>query len=371
MSDPNLAPAELTEPHPGDDGRTPDVTSIEQRETAGLSQGQIVRKRFFRHRAAVTSIVVLAFVVVLSFSSVGLHLGSLQLPGWWMWNWRQIDPTIVNGGAPTLNLVPGPGFGLGEHPFGQDEVGRDVFAIVMRGAQQSLMIMVIVGAIGTAIGVLIGAIAGYYRGWVDSVLMRITDVFITIPFIVVGAVIGFAIGNLGAALLGVGLGLFSWTSLARLVRSEFLSLREREFVDAARVSGASDARIIFKHILPNSVGVITVAATLLMAGAILGETALSFLGFGVVPPDTSLGRIISDNQAAFSTRPWLFWWPGVFIIAIALSINFIGDGLRDAFDPRQKKVPTARAFARAVKRQAAREQRQSSKLAGQAAKAAK
>ena len=150
-------------------------------------------------------------------------------------------------------------------------------------------------------------------------------------------------------MLGVVIGIFAWTTMARLVRGEFLTLREREFVDAARVSGARDRRIIFRHILPNAVGVIVVNATLLMAGAILLESALSFLGFGVQSPDTSLGKIVSDNQAAFSTRPWLFWWPGIFIIAIALCVNFIGDGLRDAFDPRQKKMPSERAMRRAAR----------------------
>ena len=148
-------------------------------------------------------------------------------------------------------------------------------------------------------------------------------------------------------MLGIVIGIFAWTTMARLVRGEFLTLREREFVDAARVSGARDRRIIFRHILPNAVGVIVVNATLLMAGAILLESALSYLGFGVQAPDTSLGKIVSDNQAAFSTRPWLFWWPGIFIIAIALCVNFIGDGLRDAFDPRQKKMPSERAMRRA------------------------
>ena len=176
--------------------------------------------------------------------------------------------------------------------------------------------------------------------------MRFTDIIITIPLIVVGAVLGLAFGRLGAFVLAIIIGLFTWTGLARLVRAEVLSLREREFVDAARVAGASDRRIIFKHILPNAIGVIIVNTTLLMAAAILLETALSFLGYGVQPPDTSLGRIISENQAAFATRPWLFWWPGVFIIAIALCINFIGDGLRDAFDPRQKRLPNARKLAK-------------------------
>jgi peptide/nickel transport system permease protein len=135
-----------------------------------------------------------------------------------------------------------------------------------------------------------------------------------------------------------------------------LSLREREFVDAARVAGASNRRIIFKHILPNAVGVIIVSVTLLMSGAILLETALSYLGFGVVPPDVSLGLLVSQFQESFSTRPWLFWWPGFFIISIALSINFIGDGLRDAFDPRQR-------------RRISRKERQSAKVAAKAAAA--
>ena len=234
MTDLEITTVDPSQNHPTG-GPISEQSPIEQRETRGLSQGQIVRKRFFRHRAAVASIVVLVFIVLLAFTSVGIHIGDIHIAGWWPYNWRTPLP-IVNGGAPTMNLVPGPGFGFGEHPFGQDEIGRDVFAIVMRGAQQSLMIMVIVGVIGTAVGVVIGALAGYYRGWTDSALMRFTDVIITIPFIVVGAVIGNMIGNLGAALLGVGLGLFAWTSLARLVRSEFLSLREREFVDAARVS---------------------------------------------------------------------------------------------------------------------------------------
>ena len=127
------------------------------------------------------------------------------------------------------------------------------------------------------------------------------------------------------------------------MRGEFLTLREREFVDAARISGASNARIIFKHILPNAIGVLIVNVTLTMSAAILLETALSYLGVGVKSPDTSLGLLISQNQEAFSTRPWLFWFPGLFIVLICLSINFIGDGLRDAFDPRQKKFNAKKA----------------------------
>lgn len=332
-----------TQPDPAHGGT--EAISIEQKETEGLSQGQIVRKRFFRHRAALVSMVVLALIVIMAFTSVGVNLWGLRIPGWWPYSWDQIPPKLDNG-VPTLSVWPPQ---IGAHPFGQDEVGRDIFAVVMRGTQQSLMVMVIAGVVATVIGVVIGALAGFYRGATDSVLMRFTDIIITIPLIVIGSVLGNAFGSLGAAVLGVVIGIFAWTTMARLVRGEFLTLREREFVDAARVSGARDRRIIFRHILPNSVGVIVVNATLLMAGAILLESTLSFLGFGVQSPDTSLGKIISENQAAFSTRPWLFWWPGVFIIVITLCVNFIGDGLRDAFDPRQKKMPSERAMARAAR----------------------
>lgn len=308
-------------------------------ETRGLSQGQIVRKRFMHNTAAVASVVVLLAVVLLAVTSIGIG----PIPGWWHWGYTQ-TPEVLNGGRPTLGLT-----GLGEHPFGQDRLGRDLFAMTMRGIQMTLIVMLMVGVVTGIIGVAIGAVAGYFRGWVEAVLMRITDIIIIIPLLILAAVLGkMAMSVVGRGvgqviLLGVMLGLFAWTALARLVRAEILSLREREFVDAARLAGASDARIIVKHILPNSVGVITVNLTLLLAAAVLIETALSYLGFGVQPPDWSLGRLISANQQAFSTRPWLFWFPGLFIILICLSINFIGDGLRDAFDPRQKTFNAKKA----------------------------
>jgi ABC-type dipeptide/oligopeptide/nickel transport system permease subunit len=197
----------------------------------------------------------------------------------------------------------------------------------------------------------VGALAGYYRGWLDQLLMRMTDLVITFPIIVIGAVLGKAVSHSSPLLLALCLGAITWTTLARLVRGEFLSLREREFVDAAKVAGASDFRIMRKHMLPNSMGVIIVNTTLLMSTAVLLETSLSYLGFGVQSPNVSLGKMIDDYQTAFATRPWLFWWPGIFIILIALSVNFIGDGLRDAFDPRQKRVPSARQMDKAAERQ--------------------
>jgi len=244
-------------------------------------------------------------------------------------------------GCPTISLLPkslgGQGIGLGTHPFGQDDIGRDFFALVMKGTQRSLSVMFIIGGMAATLGIIVGSISGFYRGRIDAILMRFVDFMITIPVIIIGSVIGYRYGNLGATFLAFLLGLFAWTGLSRLVRGEFLSLREREFVDAARVAGATNKRIIFKHILPNAIGVIIVSVTLLLSGAILLETALSYIGFGVVPPDVSLGLLISQYQDSFTTRPWLFWYPGLFIISIALSINFIGDGLRDAFDPRQRR----------------------------------
>lgn len=328
--------------------------TIEQRQIEGLSLSTIVRRRFFQHRAAVTSVIVLAAVIILAFTSVGTIIGGtgklaadfetgkiildgLRITGWWHFNWYENYPITSPGGVPSW-----------EHPFGQDTLGKDIFARVMRGIQQSLTVVFLIGSIATVLGVVIGAVSGFVRGWVDSILMRLTDVIIIIPGLVLGAVLGRTVGG-NAISLGLLLGAVSWVGLARLVRGEFLSLREREFVDAARVAGATNARIIFRHILPNSIGVIVVNATLLMAGAILTETALSFLGFGITAPDISLGQIISEYNEAFKTRPWLFWWPGFFIVVIALCINFVGDGLRDAFDPRQRRMPKATSLWREAK----------------------
>lgn len=302
----------------------------------GENQGALILRRFLSNRLAVVCIFLFLALVAFAVSATGFG----PFPGWWKHSFTTVNPQF-QGGAPTLSLVPqwlgGEGMRLGEHPFGQSRIGVDYFAMTMRGTVNSVFVMIVIGGLGTVVGTVIGAIAGYYRGWVDAVLMRITDVFIVIPAIVIGSVVGNTAGGLGIWFLAVLLALVAWMSIARLVRAEFLSLREREFVEAARVAGASDARIIFKHILPNAIGVVIVSATLLAASAILLETALSYLGYGIQPPEVSLGRLISDNQSAFSTRPWLYWWPAVFIVTLALLVNFVGDGLRDAFDPRQKR----------------------------------
>ncbi len=322
---------EPTRPEPAESSAAAQGLSIQPR-----TQAELVRRRFFRHRAAMISLVVLVAIMVLAFSSIGFG----PVPGWWPHSYTQPMP-VQDRGVPTIDLVPwldGDGLSWGNHPFGQDNKGVDFFALTMRGTQRSLIIAFVVGLVATVVGTLVGAMSGYFRGTVEAVLMRLTDVLITIPTLVIAAVLGKRFGNSGIFFLAVVLGVITWMGLARIVRGEILALREKEFVEAARALGAGPWRIIVKHILPNTLGVIIVSATLAVASAILLETSLSFLGLGVRPPDTSLGALIDQYQDAFQTRPWLFWWPGLFIVGIALSVNFIGDGLRDAYDPRQQRV---------------------------------
>ena len=335
MTDPNQPiPADHT-PTPAAGGPDPVVGSMKDAdvvlpgEQKSYSQGQLVLRRFLRHKGAMASLIVLIFIAVVAFTSIGIG----PFPGWWDKDYKKAAD-FLNAGRPTLSMFP---FALGEHPFGQDNAGKDYFALTMRGTQISLIIAFTVGILSTVIGTILGGLAGYFRGWVEAVIMRMTDLVIIIPLLVLAAVLGKIAGSLGVMGLAVMLGLVTWTGLARLVRGEVLSLREREFVASARAIGTGSGRIIFRHILPNTIGVIIVSATLAIASAILLETALSFLGFGVRPPNVSLGTLISQYQNAFTTRPWLFWWPGLSILAIALSVNFIGDGLRDAFDPRQNR----------------------------------
>ncbi|WP_353081399.1 ABC transporter permease [Tessaracoccus lapidicaptus] len=328
MTEPNN-PAQLDQVHEAEyeiESMPDEVTTTDK----SYSQGRLVLRRFLRHRGAMISLTFLILIALLAITSIGFG----PIPGWWSKNHVDLYPIQEVGGAPTLTLWP---FSIGEHPFGQSTIGKDYFALVMLGTQNSLAIAFTVGITATIIGTLVGAAAGYFRGLAEAFLMRVTDLFIIIPTLVLAAVLGRMAGNVGGifALAGM-LALVSWTGLARLVRGEVLSLREREFVAAARAVGTSPWRIIVRHILPNALGTIIVNATLLISAAILVETALSYLGFGVRPPNTSLGLLISENQNALSTRPWLFWWPGVFIVAVALCVNFIGDGLRDAFDPRQQ-----------------------------------
>ncbi|WP_406130003.1 ABC transporter permease [Streptomyces sp. NBC_00989] len=278
------------------------------------TQTQLVLRRFVRHRAAMVSLVV--FVLILLWAFIGPHL----------WHYSYEKYTDDNSKPPSL-----------KHPFGTDSSGYDGYAQVMRGTQTSLKIAIMIALGSTLLGAIWGAVAGFYRGIVDAVMMRIADLVLTLPLFAIALVISSRTGGSWYWIAIVIAGL-TWAYVARVVRSSVLSLREKEFIEAARALGASDTRIIFRHLLPNALGPIIVNATILVATGILTETALSFLGFGVQPPDTSLGLLVSQAQTAVDTRPWLFYIPGAFIIAIALTINFIGDGLRDAFDPRQQRV---------------------------------
>jgi ABC-type dipeptide/oligopeptide/nickel transport system permease subunit len=281
---------------------------------AQRSQAQLVLRRFRQHRLAVASLGVLLVLVLLAFV------------GGWLWKYSVADLTPDESVPPSW-----------EHPFGTDAAGHDTFAQVLRGTQISIKISVLVAVFATVVGTIWGITAGYYRGRLDTVMMRIADLILTLPLLVVAAVLGH---NAGGSwwLIAMVIGGLYWAYVARVARGVVLSLREKEFVEAARAIGASDARIIFRHLLPNALGSIIVNATILVAIAILLETALSYLGFGVRPPDTSLGLLVSEAQTAVQTRPWLFFFPGLFIILIALTINFIGDGLRDALDPQQRRV---------------------------------
>jgi ABC-type dipeptide/oligopeptide/nickel transport system permease subunit len=281
------------------------------------SQTQMIIRRFMAHKLAVGSLIVFVLVVIVS------------LIGGRFWKYGYADITDEFSSPPSL-----------EHPMGTDDIGHDSFAQVLRGAQKSVQVALMVAFLATTLGTVIGALAGYYRGWVDSALMRFTDLVLTIPSIAILALLAATVTEQAGNwfFIGLVLALLQWTYIARVVRGTFLSLREKEFVEAARALGASDARIMFRHLLPNATGSIIVNATITVAVAILLETSLSYLGLGIQPPDTSLGLQVAAGQQAATTRPWLFYFPGLIIVIIALTINFVGDGLRDAFDPTQTRV---------------------------------
>ncbi|MGH9277659.1 MAG: ABC transporter permease [Acidimicrobiales bacterium] len=223
------------------------------------------------------------------------------------------------------------------HPFGTDELGRDQLARVLRGGQISLAVGAGVAALSTLIGTAVGVVAGYYRGRVDEVLMRVVDVVLIIPLIVAAIVLS-SVENVGPVRMTgtlrvmLILALWMWAPIARIVRGAVYQLRDAEFVEAARAAGASDRRIIVRHIVPNAAGSILVAATLAVVAAILTESALSFLGFGAQPPAASWGRMLSGSVSSMELYPWLAVFPGLAIFLTALAISFLGDGLRDAFD---------------------------------------
>jgi ABC-type dipeptide/oligopeptide/nickel transport system permease subunit len=286
-------------------------------EVQTRSQWDYARRRFFRHRLALIGL----FGLIIIFGA-GIFAGHIA-----NYSYEEID----------LNNILSPPTTAGQHWFGTDGIGRDYFSRVVFGIRTSLEVGVVVALISSFVGMIVGAVAGYYGGWIDNALMRVTDLVLTLPAIAILAT--------AAALLGSGnqwrttmiLAAFFWTGIARVVRGIFLSLREKEYVEAAKASGAGDWRIMLRHILPNTLGPIIVNATLAVGAAILTEAALSFLGFGIKPPTPSLGVLISEAQAN-PQQWWLTVFPGLVIVLIVLCVNFVGDGLRDALDPQQRRV---------------------------------
>jgi peptide/nickel transport system permease protein len=242
--------------------------------------------------------------------------------------------------APLLGRDPGaidiaqrlqaPGW---SHPLGTDDLGRDVLTRILYGARISLLVGFVAVGIATGIGIFLGALAGYYGRWIDALLMRFVDIMLCFPtFFLILAVIAFLDPSIWNIMIIIGL--TGWMGVARLVRAEFLSLRERDFVLAARAVGAGDARIIFRHILPNALSPVLVSVTLGVAGAILTESALSFLGIGVQPPTPSWGNMLITGKQTLGTAWWMSVFPGVAILVTVLGYNLLGEGIRDAFDPR-------------------------------------
>jgi len=220
------------------------------------------------------------------------------------------------------------------HPMGTDGIGRDLATRILYGGRVSLSVGIAAMAVAISLGTLVGGVAGFYGRWADGILMRVVDAMFSFPRLFVLIILGSLFRGMSPAAIVVALGVLSWMTTARLVRASFLSLKQREFVEAARCVGAGNWRIIFRHMLPNSLAPIIVAATLGVAGAIITESTLSFLGLGVQPPTPTWGNMLQDARDELDRAPWLGIFPGLVIFLAVVSINFIGDGLRDALDPR-------------------------------------
>ncbi len=281
------------------------------------SMASLIIRRFFKHRLAGIAI---GALVILILSAVFAYL-SPYTP-------TQQEP---------INSFKSPS---AEHWFGTDELGRDIFTRILYGGRVSLVVGLLSTFSSILIGVIVGALSGYFGGLLDSILMRVTDAFLTFPTLFVLILLGAFLREQpipwlknSVLVVIIIIAILSWMWPARLVRSLFLVLREREFVTATRALGGSNARIIMRHILPNCIGPILVSGTLQMAYAIITESGLSYLGFGVQPPTPTWGSILSTAQVHVFKAPWLAFYPGLMIFITVMAINYIGDGLRDAFDP--------------------------------------
>jgi len=274
-----------------------------------------VWRRFRRNRLVLVALVVFALLVI------GVAVVPLFIPV------ASVTAQVRNAtfAAPTLAT-----------PFGRDEFGRDAFVRSLYGGRTSLMIALIATLVNTVLGVLLGMIAGYVGGWPDAIIDRFIELILTLPFLLL-LILAAAVLQPSPTSIVIILGLFGWPQLARIVRGEFVSLKQREFVEAARTSGASVSRIIIRHILPNTMAPIIVTATLLLAQNLIAEATISYLGLGIKPPAPSWGNMLTEAQNYLIRAPYLAIFPGMLILITVLCINLLGDGLRDALDPRARQ----------------------------------
>jgi peptide/nickel transport system permease protein len=288
-----------------------EAAALESADGAGIGRGRLVLRRFLRRRLAVGGLVVLALLFLLAFAGPSIS----------RWDYRSHDFDAF--------LQP-PSW---SHWFGTSQIGEDVYAQTLRGLQKSLIIGLLTALFSTGIAAVVGACAGYFGGWADRVLMWFVDLLLVLPGFLIIAILSPTFRGRTWLLFVVLLAGFSWMITARVVRGLSLSLREREFVQAARFMGVPPAVIIARHLLPNMSSLLIIDATINVGGAILAETGLSYFGFGVQPPDVSLGTLIADGTRSALTFPWLFLFAGGLLILTVLAVSVVGDGLRDAFDP--------------------------------------
>ena len=279
-----------------------------------ISRRRLVWRRFRGQRLAVVGLAVLVFLFLLAF--VGPHLTK------WSYTDRDFNAFLQ---APSS-----------QHWFGTTQTGGDVYALTLRGMQKSLIIGILVALFATGLAAIVGSFAGYFSGWVERVLMWFVDLLLVLPAFLIVAILSPSFRGKTWLVFVFLLAAFLWMVTARIVRGLTISLKEREYVLAARYMGVSAPRIIFRHILPNMSSLLIIDATINVSAAIISETSLSYFGFGVQPPDVSLGTVIADGTTAAVSYPWLFAFPAGLLVLIVLAVNLIGDGMRDALDPTSK-----------------------------------
>jgi ABC-type dipeptide/oligopeptide/nickel transport system permease subunit len=311
-----------------------------------------------KHRDLLSSGAGLASAIAVEVhGELGEDLEPVKARGYWEQVWLRLkrDRVAIAGGIfiVALLLIAFVGAPLAERQLGHgpndSQLGRDMFLRLLYGAQTSLEVAVLATLLSVSIGLLMGLIAGYYRGWVDTIVSRLTEIVMAFPFllfvIAVAATVGERLNSItfggllhpGVFTLVVIFGIFGWFYPARIIRSQILSLREKEFVEAARMTGASDLRIMKSHLLPHLVAPLIVYSTLIVANNVIAEAGLSFLGLGIPAPTASWGNLLAEGPNYYLTQPWLMVWPGMAILLTTLAFNLLGDGLRDAFDPRHAR----------------------------------